>query len=243
MKIISLNTWSGVVLEPMLTFFKQYKDVDIFCLQEIYMNAEGKEEKHPDLDMKLDIYERISEVLKDTHSGYFRPAHSDYYGQAIFVKNGIEVKEEGDVFIYENSEPKKRGNHSRNLHYICIDINGKLSVIANLHGLWNGMGKTDTEDRLNQSRNIRNFVQGRAEQKIVVGDFNLNPDTESLSIAEEGLRNLVKEYGITSTRTSYYDKDGKFADYALVSPDVEVLDFKVLPEEVSDHAALYLEVA
>ena len=61
-------------------------------------------------------------------------------------------------------------------------------------------------------------------------------------MAEEGLRNLVKEYGIISTRTSFYEKEGKMADYALVSPELNVLDFRVLPDEVSDHAALYLEV-
>lgn len=243
MKIISLNTWSGVVWDPLQAFFSTYKDVDVFCLQEIYHNAEDKEEeKHPSLDMKLDIYERITEILKDTHEGYFRAAHSDYYGNAIFLRKGIEVQEEGEVFIHINNEPKKRGGHSRNLHYVRVDLNGKPTVIVNLHGLWNGMGKTDTEDRLEQSRRIKNFVQSRSEQIIVVGDFNLEPTTESLAIAGEGLRNLIKDFCITSTRTSFYEKEGKFADYALVSPSLEVIDFKVLPEEVSDHAALYLEV-
>jgi endonuclease/exonuclease/phosphatase family metal-dependent hydrolase len=242
MKIISLNTWSGVVYEPMKAFFQQHRDVDVFCLQEMYSNAEGKEEPHPTLDMKLDIYEQVEKWLKDTHVGYFRPAHSDYYGQAIFIKKEISVEEEGSVWIYENNEPKKRGGHSRNLHYILVSLNGEPTVIANLHGLWNGMGKGDTEDRIEQSRKVRAFIQGRAEQKVVVGDFNLNPDTESLAIVEEGMRNLIKEYGITNTRTSFYDRESKFADYAFVSPTIEVLDFKVLSEEVSDHAALYLEI-
>ena len=56
------------------------------------------------------------------------------------------------------------------------------------------------------------------------------------------MRNLIKEYGITSTRTSFYEKENKFADHAFVSSDIEVVDFKVLPDEVSDHAALYLEI-
>lgn len=242
MKIISLNTWAGVVMEPLLNFFEKYKDIDVFCLQEIYSRAEGKTEPHPELDMKLDLFERIEDRLKDTHIGYFRPAHKDYYGQAIFVKKGISVDEEGDIFIYQNPDPEGRGRHSRNLQYIRTTVNGKPTVIANLHGLWNGMGKTDTEDRLEQGRRIRDFVARCSEQVIVVGDFNLEPDTHSLALAEEGMRNLVKEFGITSTRTSYYTKEGKFADYALVSPSVEMIDFKVLPDEVSDHAALYLEI-
>lgn len=243
MKIISLNTWAGVVLDPLLDFFQTNKDVDVFCLQEVYSKAEGKTERHPELDMKLDLFERVEERLKDTHTGYFRPAHKDYYGQAIFIKNDIQVEEEGDTFIFENKEPEGRGRHSRNLQYIRITVNGKPTVIANLHGLWNGMGKSDTEDRLEQGRRIRDFTASRTEQVIIVGDFNLNPDTESLALAENGLRNLVKEYGITSTRTSFYDKENKFADYALVSTDVKVTEFRVLPDEVSDHAALYLEIS
>lgn len=243
MRIISLNTWAGVVLEPLLDFFERNRDIDVFCLQEIYSKAEGKTQRHPELDMKLDLYEQIEEILIDTHTGYFRPAHKDFYGQAIFVKKDILVEEEGDIVIFENTDTSYgRGRHNRNLQYIRTTVNGTPTLIANLHGLWNGMGKTDTEERLEQGRRIRAFVGSRPEQKIVVGDFNLNPDTQSLSLAEEGLRNLVREHGITSTRTSFYEKEGKMADYALVSPEVNVLDFKVLPDEVSDHAALYLEV-
>jgi endonuclease/exonuclease/phosphatase family metal-dependent hydrolase len=244
MKIISLNTWSGVLLASLLDFFQNHKDTDVFCLQEIYKDAVGKESgEHPTLDMRLTIFEQIEEVLADTHTGYFHPCNKDFYGQATFVKKGITVDEEGAVFIFQNDAPSKRGLHSRNMQYIRVQHAGKPIIIANVHGLWNGMGKTDTEDRLEQSRRIRNFIKGRQEQIIVVGDFNLNPHTESIAIAGEGLRNLITEYGITSTRTSHYDKPGKFADYALVSPDIEVLDFKVLPDEVSDHAALELKIS
>lgn len=231
------------MLEPLLEFFERNKDVDVFCLQEIYSNAEGKTQRHPELDMKLDLYEQLEQLLVDTHVGYFRPAHKDFYGQAIFVKKELSVEEEGDILIFENADTNHgRGRHNRNLQYVRVMRNGMPTLIANVHGLWNGMGKTDTEERLEQGRRIRDFVSNRSEQKIIIGDFNLNPDTESLSIVEEGLRNLVKEHGITSTRTSFYEKEGKMADYALVSLEVDVLDFKVLPDEVSDHAALYLEI-
>lgn len=242
MKIISLNTWAGVVLEPLLDFFENNRDIDIFCLQEVYSNATGKEGSHSELDFKLDLFEQIQRVLIDTHDGYFRPSHLDYYGQAIFVKKNITIEEGGDIFIYENPAPEGRGRHSRNLQYIRTIVNEKPTIIANLHGLWNGKGKIDSSDRLEQSMRIRDFVSKGPGKMVIVGDFNLNPDTESLAILEEGMRNLIKENGITSTRTSFYDKDNKFADYVLVSPEVNVVDFKVLPEEVSDHAALYLEI-
>ncbi len=54
------------------------------------------------------------------------------------------------------------------------------------------------------------------------------------------MRNLVKEYRVTSTRSQLYKKPDKFADYILVSPEVIVEDFKVLEEEMSDHLPLLL---
>lgn len=60
-------------------------------------------------------------------------------------------------------------------------------------------------------------------------------------IENTGLRNLIKEHGITSTRTSLYTKEEKFADYVLIGPGIQVTNFEVLPDEVSDHAPLRIE--
>lgn len=82
--------------------------------------------------------------------------------------------------------------------------------------------------------------------KIIVGDFNLLPETESLKIIGEGMRNLIGEFNIARTRSNLSPFFGKkefqkFADYTLATPDVKVLDFKVLEVEVSDHLPMILE--
>lgn len=115
-------------------------------------------------------------------------------------------------------------------------------TLINFHGLWNGHGKLDTEDRLKQSLKVRKFLDGlNAKRSVLMGDFNLLPDTESLAILEKGMKNLIKDYGITSTRSHYYKKEIKFADYALVSPDINIKKFEVLQDTVSDHLPLLLE--
>ena len=201
--------------------------------------------------MKLE--RAIPQLLKNIqhtlsgHTAYFRPHFFDFYGLAMFVKKDIKVLEEGDIFVYKEHgwiSPEEWGNHARNLQYLTFDTPEGVRTVLNFHGLWNGGGKTDSEDRLKQSDKIAGVLKNIANPYILCGDFNLLPETESLKKLEAlGLRNLIKENGITSTRTNFYTKEHKFADYALVSEGMDIKDFKVLPDEVSDHSPLYLEFA
>jgi len=69
------------------------------------------------------------------------------------------------------------------------------------------------------------------------------PDTKSLQMFEEaGLTDLIKKHNIKSTRTSFYKKPERHADYIFLSTGIKEKDFKVLPEEVSDHSPLFLEI-
>jgi hypothetical protein len=52
-------------------------------------------------------------------------------------------------------------------------------------------------------------------------------------LEEEGLRNLIAEHAVTSTRTSLYPRVERFADYVFVSAGVDVFEFGALPDEVS----------
>jgi len=252
MKVISLNTWGGRAgKEGLLRFFKRNSDADIFCLQEMwsapYEHLEGKDAGGVPLDhSNIMVYglQEIAAVLSD-HRDYFRPHHMDNYGLAMYVRKGLKVIDEGEVYVYKEKghlPERDAGFHARNVQYVTIDTQLGRRTVMNFHGLWNGQGKGDGEDRLEQSRRIIEFLKTLDHPYVLIGDFNLLPDTQSLKMLEEsGLRNLIKEYGITSTRTSHYAKPEKFADYALASEGIDVKEFKVLPDEVSDHAPLLIE--
>ncbi len=239
MKLITLNTWGGRVQEKLLNFLKIQQDIDIFCFQEVY---NGVKKARLDAHFLNDAFELYTDIAKNLpgHIGYFRPHVEDWYGLAIFVKKGIVVEREGDIVIHD-IEYTGGGNLPRNLQFMEIENAGSKVTIMNVHGLWNGKGKTDCDERLVQSRNIRTFLDATPGSKILCGDFNLLPHTESLRIIEQGMVNLVREHNVQSTRTSFYTKPDKFADYVFVTPDIAVRDFKVLPDEVSDHAVLYVE--
>ncbi|MES2416090.1 MAG: endonuclease/exonuclease/phosphatase family protein [Patescibacteria group bacterium] len=245
MKLITLNTWGGKIYKPLEDFIQRYQDVDIFCFQEIYHDAVGKEKDEDFLDSAFNLFTDLQKLLPN-HLGFFKENAGGYYGNCIFIKNNLSILEEGDHFVYKHKGYIPEGdffaNHARNLQFVKTKNKEITFNIFNVHGLWNGNGKTDTEDRINQSKNILEFIKKFQNEFILCGDFNLRLDTESIKILEDsGLRNLIRENNVTNTRTSLYKKEERFADYIFVTKDIIVKDFKVLPDEVSDHSPLFLD--
>jgi endonuclease/exonuclease/phosphatase family metal-dependent hydrolase len=182
-----------------------------------------------------------------SHQGFFHPAFYKFFGQAILVNRAYEIVSEGEKYVYQipgYASSTVVRDHARNFDYITFKTDGGLRTVINVHCLWNKSGKGDTPARLEQSQKIIEFTQTLDHPYIIIGDFNLEPNTESLRMLEnEGLHNLIIENSIQSTRTLLYTKPGKFADYALVSRGITINEFKVLPDVLSDHSPLYLECA
>ncbi|MDO8569257.1 MAG: endonuclease/exonuclease/phosphatase family protein [bacterium] len=254
MKVITLNTWGGRAGKTLLLdFFKKYKDVDIFCLQEIWSAPHEHLQGYLAGGWKLDYTQVITQALQEISallSGFtpfFCPLIGDNYGLLILVKNNLTVKEDGEMFVYKHKGYMSKddiGDHGRPIQYVTLNFKDSQITIINFHGAWiKGVNKTDTADRIKQSKKIVEFIKSLKNDFILCGDFNILPDTESMAILEKAsLINLIKKYNITSTRTSFYTKPDKYADYIFVSKGIDVKTFKVLPEEVSDHSALFLEI-
>ena len=239
MQILSLNTWGGRLHAPLFDFLTAHADADVLCLQEIYRDAAGKENRPESNGQVLNLFDDICARLP-AHRGYFRPSVGDFYGVAAFVKKPVIA--EGGFPIYDNPGWQGGSNHPRTAQYVVIEHSGQPLVIGNVHGLWHPSGKGDLPERLEQSQRLMEFVAARRQPTVLIGDFNLRPDTESVALLEARLRNLISEFGVTSTRTSIYTKAERHADYAFVSPDIDVVDFAVLPDEVSDHSPLLLTI-
>lgn len=254
MKLVCLNTWGGRAgADKLLGFLNSHRDADFLCLQEVWSAPyEGLEGVPAGADAiahaEIMVHGRQEiGALLDGHAAFFHPNHLNDYGLMTLVSTALRVVELGDVFVHRERGYVPEGNlglHARNLQFVTVEgRSGPLSVV-NFHGLWNGQGKGDSDERITQSRRILKFLEGRREPLVLCGDFNLLPDTESLRMLElAGLRNLVAQSGATSTRTSLYTRADPFADYVFVSDEIDVRDFRVLPEEVSDHAPLLLEFA
>ena len=240
MKLITLNIWGGHLRNPLIKFIHANRNVDIFCLQEVYYNAH-RTVADKERELSLNIFADLKNLLPEHHA-IFKPAVENVYGIGMLIKNSIDIIGEGDINIHQKQHYPGIGlNHDRNLQWVECELNNKSYSILNVHGLWNGRGKKDTPERIEQSNRIRHFMDTINTPKILCGDFNLRPETQSMSILEQGMRNLIKDNKVRSTRTRFYPKEEKFADYILTSPEVIVNHFAVMPDEVSDHCPLFID--
>ncbi len=246
MKLITLNTWAGREKEAFDGFLRQHMaETDIFCFQEIFNNYDGITGDYINHDLgNGNILQEITDILTDFDQ-YFCPIAENVYGIAIFLKKGINLIASGEVMLYENPDfdvNEKTADHNRKMQWMHIQNGRKDVMVMNVHGHWDARGRDDTPNRLQQSKIINDFIESVGlTPKIMVGDFNLNAQTESIKLLEKNFTNLISKHGITSTRTALYTGDDQHSDYVFVSPEILVEDFKVMPDVVSDHAPLFLQ--
>lgn len=220
MNITFLNMWGGEREEELLAFVKQQSlHTNVFCFQEF-------SDAMPTLS---------GETLIDYTKIEFRKHRMS---QAIFVRKNIPIVASGPLL----QDDHFMGSGG----YVQIQHGDTDLYICNVHG-WPYPGdKKDDAHRLKQSGEIIDFFRKKRGLKIIGGDFNLLPETESVKMfTENGYRNLIEEFNIQTTRNHLawdkYPLKQYFADYVFVSPEMKVKNFLVPALEISDHLPLILE--
>lgn len=267
LRLISLNAWGGRLHEPLIRFIADTAP-HILCLQEVTRSL-GTDEAwltYRDggfaLPQRANLYDDVKAILSGHEAIYApvargtlfqgkRPVLSEF-GLATFIEPSLPVIGQRLDFVHGTFSDNGWGDHPRprNAHAIRLfryDV-GKAITIVQLHGLRDPEGKEDTAERLAQAYALVKLIETVRQPDddlVVCGDLNLLPGSETFRIlAEIGLRDLVTSRGFVDTRTSWYSKQERFADYLLVTPQVKVGAFNVVASpEVSDHRALLLDIA
>ncbi|MDX0553390.1 endonuclease/exonuclease/phosphatase family protein [Sinorhizobium medicae] len=267
MRILSLNAWGGRIHNPLLKYLGSTK-ADILCLQEV-VRTSGQPHgwlTYRDGDLRLpqrsNLFDEIRALLP-AHRAQFVPVargllHDDYgreiwseFGLATFVRESYATIGEALGFVHGAFTPDSWGEHPRARNAHCVRVfdpdSGLYATIAQMHGLRDPAGKGDTPARAEQSMRLVKLIESvwpGDERLVVCGDFNLLPQSSTFArLATLGLSDLVTGRGYTDTRTSFYEKEGRFADYMLVNDRVDVVGFEVVADpEVSDHRPLLLKL-
>lgn len=235
MKLITLNTWGGRLNKPILDFIKNHNDTDIFCFQEV---NNGAFDEIVDLEEDKNLFTHMQEILPG-HIGYFSP-QVDGTGHAMFIKNDIDT---GPVAFYSILREEEIVNMPDPFPRImqAVTLRSLGVSIYNFHGVPKD-AKQDNPVRDLQTERVMEIIKNDEHPKIIVGDFNLNPDTRAIGEFDKLFTNHIKNSDYKTTRSKHYEKINEFpfADYIFTTPSIKVSEFKVLDDEVSDHLPLLL---
>ena len=227
MKIVFLNAWYGKLEKELVEFLKQQaSSADIICLQE------GTDR----------LKQLCDDVFSDFNSNFtskYVSSTVDYY-QLTYLKKSIELETVGTFF----DDDKEIGSGS----YIQFRVNGREVYVCNVHGNPEPYDKLDSPDRLKQSYELMNFFKHKPGLRIVGGDFNLLPDTESVQMfAKNGYRNLIRDFKIDTTRNHlawdlYPGHEQYYADFVFVAGEAKIEQFTVPKIDVSDHLPMIFQI-
>ncbi|MBQ8043778.1 MAG: endonuclease/exonuclease/phosphatase family protein [Clostridia bacterium] len=256
MKLLDLNV--GIKLDntkEVLEFIKN-ENADICTFQEA-MNAVE--------DSCFDIFKSKNDIVKLENYKYneFAPLFiaegitknnvivRDFGGKAeqgSLIISKYKIIEHYNQFYYNEYKYEydatyfREKDWCRSIQNTIIEIDGKEIQIINVHGIWN-KDKIGDERTIKQSEFILNNIR-KDIPVIVVGDFNLLPNTESIKALNNELVNLIEKYNIKSTRPNFndgLDTGNIVCDYIFVNDKVKVNDFTVINTNISDHLPLILD--
>ncbi len=241
MKILQLNIWGGKLGKQIVEIIEREKP-DIVCLQEAVM-LPGIE------NLFVTPLEELASVCGFEHR-FFSPSfsfrfmnrtvdwgnailsHVPYIETSSFFTHGEHVKE-FDILEHDYN--------MRNLQHIVVERDGKRLHVLNHHGHHVREHKRGTEETMRQCGMIAEYIEDLEGDVVLCGDFNLAPESESLSILNALLTNHAIEAKVETTRTPLTHKT-EVCDYIFTSKSLKTSNFKVLPDIASDHAALVIEI-
>ena len=232
---------------------------DIVSIQEIIRHLNDKVfnqyQSKTDIEAELDNnypYKFFAPLWISDAIRHDDKIHRDFGGQ---VEQGNEIISKYPIvdganeFFYKHFSYAfdwtnwKNNDHGRAVQIAELIVGGKRLQILNLHGIW-------TADKQGDARTVSEckYIIQAAKRKdiatIIVGDFNLVPDTDSIKLINKQFRNLIDEYKIVSTRPDFddgRDSGNMVVDYIFVNDKIIVNDFKVINANISDHLPLVLD--
>lgn len=233
MKILSLNAWHGKRYQELKDFLSsELETTDIFCFQET--NGDNMEQI-------------MAELFDDSRFSFTHTTKTTdtdrYYSLHTFIKKPLQLLHSEPLF--DDNDPETGQALAAK---IKIDDTTTIAVV-NIHGVpFLVDDKLDTEGRLRQTETIIDWLQKSNLPSVICGDFNLLPEAKSVTnFPAANYRNLIADYGIATTRNRlawerHPDNIQLFADYTFTSFDIQVKEFSVPENEVSDHLPMIADV-
>jgi endonuclease/exonuclease/phosphatase family metal-dependent hydrolase len=249
---VCLNLWPIADLFPEIIQFLRSVRPDVLAIQEVYAGTD------PNLPAKFRAFSELKQQLNLPY-GEFAPAFLEAFpdkkieqGNAVISRFPIQAKK--TVFFDYPHRERLGGDQSefettpRNLQHVEIllkesEKESKSLQVFNTQGIW-GVDGADSERRLAMSQIIVQQVLPEVENgssTILAGDFNIQPNTQTIKAIEAHLKNIFKDELKTTFNMKQKTNPGyasAVVDMIFVSPNLKILDHSCPSVDISDHLPL-----
>ena len=238
-RILQLNVWTGRMKGALRRFFEK-NQFDVVCLQEAVWcdNREMLES----FAVSVDQIKEISGLRYESRAANWGiKAFGTEVLQGNVILSRFEIVEEDIGTVYgEYQVAESRLELDEHCYKAqLVRLSNGLSVM-NYHGYWlrDPMGNETTVEVM---RKVADMIKGVDGSVVMCGDLNVTHESPAMWELDF-MTDLTYEYGIDNTLVGL-NFGGKVAcDHILVNDHVEVTDFVVMDEAVSDHKAVVAEV-
>ena len=242
MRILQLNVWLGKNKHSLLRFFRE-NQFDVICLQEGVWSEDNPKQLEF-FAATVDEIKEASGLRNEIRSSQWRVGFSKggfmNQGPVILTNQNIsnyEVKEICGEFIEDWDFRKENQLHLYTA--IKAELENGFTILT-YHGYWQPepIGNKDTIEMMSR---VAGMIKGKGKV-VMCGDLNVVAESPAMRELDF-LKDLTAEHEVKRTLSGLgWDLDIA-CDHILVSQDVNVHDFQVLPDMISDHFPLVAEVS
>lgn len=237
-----------------LSAFLLKANIDILMLQELT----GVNTIFGNINSKRDTFKDLQQLLNTQYNGElaignrFSSTDSAYMGNAIFYKKSFPLISKNIFFQNKIEDPYSSGIKTseglgRNILHLQLLINNKNISFLTTHGAW-APTPIEHPHQTTQGEKIINYLKTVTNPFIFSGDFNLSTDQPLIQKISGLARNLIIENQIKNTLNPrlHHVKElfpkGVAVDYIFTSTDLQVKNFTVLEDDLSDHLGLTAKI-
>ncbi|MBR2709453.1 endonuclease/exonuclease/phosphatase family protein [Candidatus Saccharibacteria bacterium] len=237
MKILQLNAWTGRMKGALKKFFEE-NEFDVICLQEAVWCDNTLLENFA---VTVDQIKELSGLEYDIRGANFE---IEAFGTKVMQGNVILSREEivdsrievvhGEVMELRSLEDMEREGYTLEF----AKLKNGVTIVCH-HGYWLPTPVGD-EVTVEVMRKVAGLIKEVGGPLVMCGDLNIIHDFPAMRELDF-LRDLTDEYKIDNTLTGLKFGGKVACDHILVSDDVKVKNFGVLPDLISDHKPLVIE--
>lgn len=234
-KILQLNAWTGRIKGALLEFIKS-SNFDIVCMQEAVWSPNRKA-----LEVFSDSVEQIKEAsnlkYESRAANWFTNAFDSMIYQGNVILSREEIIEETIELVHGEEKVAKTAEDFLDHCYKAQLVKLKNGLhIVNYHGYWlpNPIGDETTVNVMKKVAQMAKTVEGPL---VICGDLNVTHTSPAMRELDF-LTDLTAKYNIDNTLVGLKFNGKVACDHILINDQIEISEFKVLDNLVSDHKAL-----